>query len=255
MCVCVYVNIFTVENVFLDETDVPNVLYSASHSKHLLQISIYQLCHIHSQHGTRDMTECIFIRLLFTIPDKMCCSGVCYLQFSLPHSGCGRVNNASRDVNTCLESPLSRLITNTLYPLSSPVLFLPFPIKIVPSFLLFVSFLSFSPRTQAFSHAVVISESLWVWSEMWQGEPQYEPSFWFIWILQKRGHWSKKQDLNFRTSYAFAKNHYRLLVTTKETTAVGAGKSQMSLLPFWIKLLTEIKLGLILIFLELFCRK
>lgn len=125
-----------------------------SNSQQLMQIPVYHFCHIRCQHETRHMTEHIFIRLLFTISDKLCFFRVSYLQVPPPLPAC-RVNNARGDADTCLEPLLSRLITNA--PSSSLpfalVRFLTFPIRIVLSSPTFVS--SASPallrHTQAFS--------------------------------------------------------------------------------------------------------
>lgn len=54
----------------------------------IIPILVYHFCHIQSLHETRDMTDYIFITLLFTISDKLCCFSVGYLQVSAPHPAC-----------------------------------------------------------------------------------------------------------------------------------------------------------------------
>lgn len=58
----------------------------AAHRQQLIQIAFYHFRHIHPLHETRDMTEYIFIKLIFTISDKICFFRVTYLQVSPPHS-------------------------------------------------------------------------------------------------------------------------------------------------------------------------
>lgn len=88
------------------------VSLTAVNRKQLMHIAVYHFL-IHPMHETRNMRENIFIRLIFTISDSLCCCGVSYLLLAPPCSACW-VNNASGDADTCLKPPPSRLITCSL---------------------------------------------------------------------------------------------------------------------------------------------
>lgn len=131
-----------------------------------MQIAVCHFLHIHSQHETGDMTEHIFIRLLFTISDKLCCFRLSYLQVSLHHPAC-RVSNNREDTDTCLERLPSRLIYAPPSSLVFALIFsLTFSIRPKLSILsVFALCLHFFSHTQAFSHrnpqrhTVVITKS------------------------------------------------------------------------------------------------